>query len=240
MHSKRTAGFTLIEVLVVVAILALLVGILLPSLSRARQQGKAAVCLSNMRQLGMAVIMYAHKYDGYSVDYGLSHGGSVDKDRTWYETLEKDYGDKLVMQCPADKSPFWEREHVTNSTRRLTSYGLNDYLAGREEGYEGYRKIHRVPRPSTTIIFVEMNEQSDFATSDHIHAADFIGDPTQPEKQMELKQHLGKAHYAMVDGSVHPYLFPDTFEPLKSIFDRQTGGLTVYWKHNMYDPKVGF
>ncbi|MBN2448653.1 MAG: prepilin-type N-terminal cleavage/methylation domain-containing protein, partial [Phycisphaerae bacterium] len=52
-------GFTLIELLVVVAIIALLISILLPSLSNAREQGKRAVCMSNMRQMGIALLSYS-------------------------------------------------------------------------------------------------------------------------------------------------------------------------------------
>jgi len=56
---RGRSGFTLIEVLVVVAIIALLVAILLPALSRARAQGRSTVCLNNLRQIGIAVNQYA-------------------------------------------------------------------------------------------------------------------------------------------------------------------------------------
>jgi prepilin-type N-terminal cleavage/methylation domain-containing protein/prepilin-type processing-associated H-X9-DG protein len=59
----RRKAFTLIELLVVIAIIALLMAVLLPSLHRAREQGKRAVCLSNLRQLALAWMLYAEAND---------------------------------------------------------------------------------------------------------------------------------------------------------------------------------
>ena len=58
----RNKGFTLIELLVVIAVIALLMGILLPALNLARDQGRKASCMSNMRQVGIALAMYQNEY----------------------------------------------------------------------------------------------------------------------------------------------------------------------------------
>lgn len=61
---SRKRGFTLIELLVVISIIALLMGILMPALSRARKQAKILVCKSRLKQLGMGIFTYASSNDG--------------------------------------------------------------------------------------------------------------------------------------------------------------------------------
>lgn len=63
-HGGNSRGFTLVELLVVISIIALLLAILMPSLQKAREQAKTVVCLSNAKQLGFSWILYTENYGG--------------------------------------------------------------------------------------------------------------------------------------------------------------------------------
>jgi prepilin-type N-terminal cleavage/methylation domain-containing protein/prepilin-type processing-associated H-X9-DG protein len=79
---SRPAGFTLIELLVVIAIISLLVSILLPSLNRAKKLAKNAICLSNLRSLGLSAGMYHHEYNEATIGWDTLVNNGIEGDWT--------------------------------------------------------------------------------------------------------------------------------------------------------------
>ena len=97
-RSKK--GFTLIELLVVIAIFAMLMSVLMPALAKARAQGKAVVCLSNLRQMFIASQSYAANNDDYYPPAYLPDPDPLDAlmvTRAWDFVTVEDWGTKEVV-----------------------------------------------------------------------------------------------------------------------------------------------
>ena len=100
-------AFTLIELLVVIAIIAVLAGLLLPALARARDKGRSAKCQSNLRQLGMAAMMYDEDHQAYPIGWPPADGFNGALFPIWYRQLQPYLGRKTnesgrgVFICPS-------------------------------------------------------------------------------------------------------------------------------------------
>jgi prepilin-type processing-associated H-X9-DG protein len=160
-----------VELLVVVSIIALLIGILLPSLRSARTQAKRVACASNLRQLGIAHTTYALDNQGVLVPNGLSADGSWP---LWYLSADEggvfarywagreSSGEKLLA-CPSDKTPYPLEKDPGLAHASQTSFALNAWVKGTGSGsnrtYErwgaGGNAIERMRQPSGTMLMAE-------------------------------------------------------------------------------------
>ena len=102
MRSRSGTGFTLIELLVVIAIIAILAALLLPALSRAKASAQSIKCISNLRQLGIALAVYVNETSYYPLEQSLDEKG-------WMERLIPfTNGPSPQFKCPAPSFTFEE------------------------------------------------------------------------------------------------------------------------------------
>jgi prepilin-type N-terminal cleavage/methylation domain-containing protein len=97
-RTNRPHAFTLIELLVVIAIIAILAAILFPVFAQAREKARQAACLSNMKQIGIGLIMYASDYDSQYPPSQLGFGSQL---VSWPQMMQPYIKNQDVFACPS-------------------------------------------------------------------------------------------------------------------------------------------
>jgi len=136
----RRRGFTLIELLVVIAIIAILAAILFPVFARAREKARQSSCLSNVKQMGTAVLQYAQDYDEiYPLASCMTNlaipgsGGSADGcNVSWLRFRLQPYiNNWQVVICPSSGVIYNPSSASNPANQMLYHYGYNNGLSGR-------------------------------------------------------------------------------------------------------------
>ncbi|HEX8911896.1 MAG TPA: prepilin-type N-terminal cleavage/methylation domain-containing protein [Humisphaera sp.] len=152
--TARRGGFTLVELLVVIGIIALLMSILLPTLGRVREQANSIKCSSNLRQVGQALLMYATQSGGFTAPFRNDSAWWSDPARQ-NEMIDPNYQDaggtykaywgvhyaaaggltKEVFACPSEQV----RTATGTDANQYIHYGFNSY-GGQNSGFSDARR----------------------------------------------------------------------------------------------------
>jgi prepilin-type N-terminal cleavage/methylation domain-containing protein/prepilin-type processing-associated H-X9-DG protein len=151
-------GFTLIEVLVVVALVALLIGLLVPALGQARRSARQVTCRSNLHQWGLAWAVYTQENKGF-----FSDGAGVGWARgEWFQALRDEYRRKpQLLACP-------EAKLRRGPGTQETSVGLDDPSAVE---YGGPHTMYLLPVDDPTVTAAKRQVLASYGANDWIYAA---------------------------------------------------------------------
>lgn len=211
MRNSKNA-FTLIELLVVIAIIAILAGMLLPSLSKAKETARRISCLNGIRQIAVGNIMYSDENEQLFPPRGVSTN-------RWPTALLPYYHDLKLLVCPSERTNPPPATFGTDpkypADMAMRSYimnGWNDYFDG--AGTNVSLPETAVKYPSDTIIFGEKEHDSGHFWMDYAQVDDIQQVDEQKHGKIAGKDNSGGSIYVMVDGSTRYLPVHGSFTPV--------------------------
>jgi prepilin-type N-terminal cleavage/methylation domain-containing protein/prepilin-type processing-associated H-X9-DG protein len=163
-HTRGSHGFTLIELLVVIAIIAILAAILFPVFAKARERGKATTCLSNLKQIGTGLAMYADDYEGV-----LPRALSILDARPGYpqalpQVLSSHTSSLEIFHCPSDAGnkifvPSWPDRFWKENGQSYSFPGPrpNQVVTEWQPHWRSGRPLSQFREPSVTGLMSDLN-----------------------------------------------------------------------------------
>jgi prepilin-type N-terminal cleavage/methylation domain-containing protein/prepilin-type processing-associated H-X9-DG protein len=214
----RRPAFTLVELLVVVAIIGLLVALLLPALQAARAAARRTHCASNMRQIGLALHQFADVHEGRFPN--IWH--DQDKATSWIYTLAPHLESvDDIRLCPDDL------KRIEEKSSHLTSYVMNGYLRKATQAEQMVypemvpdfvSKLHDLSETHNTMVLFEAGPSKEVSQGsagpaidlkfDHVDSWEWFSElyPTGSERWAQIQREVAVDQHA---GGVANYLYAD-------------------------------
>jgi len=192
MSYPEKRAFTLIELLVVIAIIAILAAILFPVFSQAREKARQTACMSNLRQIGTAAVMYSQDYD--EIMLGTELGD--EPEYFWGEMIAPYIKNQQILTCPSSDAKFKVSPPESGFPNGIGyewsyNYAINDVKDSQGRGIgAAFQPLAAFSRPADSILILD--------------AWPAAAEPAEDEERHEIRWVIGQrdpVRYALHDGN---------------------------------------